>query len=215
MENECGRFLLRTLGFIRQSFHLPPSGLPETDRIFRDKKPLAQYEQLKNVNGEIHSFAARLQLHLTDAEDQGRAERVVAAVRNAMYAAKSIKDALPDLVVLSESSNDTKYAYYLTAQAVTGQVCNGITELLRDRPVDASTRLAKLYSSVTTGYTGSLQHLYRTSTTVQVREADISTMLNFNREVVTAFKSLVFAVKDYLLDREAARYFEEQPGFIH
>jgi hypothetical protein len=39
-------------------------------------------------------------------------------------------------------------------------------------------------------------------------------MLNFNREIFTGFKSLVFAVKDYLLDKEQSKHFDDLPGFI-
>jgi hypothetical protein len=39
-------------------------------------------------------------------------------------------------------------------------------------------------------------------------------MLNFNREIFTGFKSLVFAAKDYLLDKEQSKHFDDLPGFI-
>jgi len=45
-------------------------------------------------------------------------------------------------------------------------------------------------------------------------ETEITTLLNFNREVFTAFKSFVFGVKDYLFDKKQSRYFDELPGFI-
>jgi phosphate:Na+ symporter len=47
-----------------------------------------------------------------------------------------------------------------------------------------------------------------------VNETEITTMLNFNREIFTGFKSLVFAVKDFLLDKEQSKQFDDLPGFI-
>ena len=47
-----------------------------------------------------------------------------------------------------------------------------------------------------------------------VNEIEISTPINFNSERVTAFKSITFGIKGYLLDTNEAEYFDELPGFI-
>jgi len=45
-------------------------------------------------------------------------------------------------------------------------------------------------------------------------ESEISTLVNFIREPYTAFKSILFALKDYLLNAQDADKFGELPGFI-
>ncbi|MBL7721813.1 MAG: hypothetical protein JNK98_07460, partial [Chitinophagaceae bacterium] len=55
---------------------------------------------------------------------------------------------------------------------------------------------------------------YKETTAGHVNESEITTLLNFNREIFTAFKSFVFGIKDCLFNREQAKYFDELPGFI-
>jgi len=56
--------------------------------------------------------------------------------------------------------------------------------------------------------------LYKESLANRVSEVGISTLINFNRELYTSFKSILFALKDYLLTSKEAEYFGAQPGFI-
>jgi phosphate:Na+ symporter len=186
----------------------------QLDSKFSDKQTAEKYDRIKFVYGEIHSFSIRIQHTMTGKEDLTRLDRLVSSNRNCMYAAKSIKDALPDIEQLKKSSNDVKYDFFVKTQAITRNFCHDIHQLISTKSNETAVQLSKLYSEVTFGYTASLQHLYKESIAKHVTETDISTLLNFNREVVTAFKSLVFATKDYLLDKEHSKYFEDLPGFI-
>ena len=47
-----------------------------------------------------------------------------------------------------------------------------------------------------------------------IGKTEISTLINFNRELYTSFMSMLFSLKDYLLSQNEADYFENQPGFI-
>ena len=138
----------------------------------------------------------------------------MSSVRNAMYAAKSFKDALPDKEQLQNSSNEIKFAFYKETRTEVEKFCKVIQGLLKEDKQDNAKELAAIYKSVTSEYTATLQHLYKDGTAGNVNETEITTMLNFNREIFTGFKSLVFAAKDYLLDREQAKHFDELPGFI-
>lgn len=74
--------------------------------------------------------------------------------------------------------------------------------------------LTALYQSVTKGYTETLQLLYKENLANRVSEIEISTLINFNRELYTSFKSVLFGLKDYLLTVREAEYFDALPGFI-
>jgi phosphate:Na+ symporter len=74
--------------------------------------------------------------------------------------------------------------------------------------------LISIYRSTTGGYTDTLQQLYREGMDKKVNEIEITTLINFNREVFTAFKALIFGAKDYLLEQKQSAYFDELPGFI-
>ena len=173
-----------------------------------------KYDYIKFLYGEIHSYYIQMQKTTTDKEDVEKLDRLMASVRNAMYAAKSFKDALNDKEQLKNSSNEIKYEFYKETRAEVEKFCKAVQELLKEDKQDDTKDLAKLYKSVTSGYTDTLQHLYKESTAGKVNETEITTMLNFNREIFTGFKSLVFAVKDHLLDKDQSKQFDELPGFI-
>jgi phosphate:Na+ symporter len=59
-----------------------------------------------------------------------------------------------------------------------------------------------------------LRQLYKDDLESRLNVTEISTLLNFNREIYTALKSYLFAIKDYLLTEKEGDYFDELPGFI-
>jgi phosphate:Na+ symporter len=74
--------------------------------------------------------------------------------------------------------------------------------------------VTNLYRDIQNGYTQSLQELYTEAMVKRVNQSELSTLINFNREMYTAYKPLVFSVKDYVLDAKEAERFDELPGFI-
>ena len=138
----------------------------------------------------------------------------MSSIRNGMYSAKSLKDSMNDKSQFENSSNDIKFAFFKKIQSDVLEFCIGIKSLLRKEVYQVEKDLLTVYKSVTSGYTDTLKQLYKEGTAGFVNETEITTMLNFNREIITAFKSMVFAIKDYRLDRERSKKFDEMPGFI-
>lgn len=173
-----------------------------------------KYEYIKFLYGEIHGFYILLQKNVTEREENEKMNRLISSVRNTMYAAKSIKDAIPDMEQLENSSNDVKYNFYRQTRTHINGFCEKIYHLLKENPALHFEDLTALYYSVTGSYTSTLKDFYKESTAGHLSETEITTLLNFNREIYTAFKSLVFGVKDFLLNKAQSGYFEELPGFI-
>jgi phosphate:Na+ symporter len=216
MEEENRHFIAAVCHYILKCF--------EVDDKFRkqmklNKKLFEQdltnkYEYIKFLYGEIHSYYIGLQETARNKEDSEKADRLMSSIRNSMYAAKSFKDALPDTEQLRNSSNDTKFSFYEKTKEEVRKFCEAIQQLLiqeKEGPIDD---LSKIYKSVTSGYTETLQYLYKEGTAKHVNETEITTLLNFNREIFTGFKSLVFAIKDHRYDREHSKELDELPGFI-
>ena len=155
-----------------------------------------------------------MQKTTTNKQDLEKLDRLMSSIRNGMYAGKSFKDALPDKEQLQNSSNEIKFAFYKGTRAEVEKFCKAVQELIKENKADKAKELAEIYRSVTAGYTATLQHLYKEGTAGKVNETEITTMLNFNREIFTGFKSLVFAAKDHLLDKEQSKQFDDLPGFI-
>lgn len=218
LENEVKYFILHSIKFTRDVFERPEDKmLKEAIRKNNHQNNLMEhYEYLKHLHGEIHGFSVRLQNKITDDKEiTQRLEQLIAANRNTMYAAKSIKDTLPDIVQLRNSSNDIKYGFYMDTAEKVDPFCKNITTLLlKPKTLSGFDELSEIYKSVTGSYATILHQLYKENIEGQLSEIEISTLINFNREMYTAYKSYVFAIKDFLLNENQAAYFDELPGFI-
>jgi phosphate:Na+ symporter len=215
LENETRHFSFAVLDYAMNLFDI--KNLREKDMLLGEKylshSLAGKYQYIKFLYGEIHSFYIGLRRSTEHKDDLEKLERLVSAVRNAMYAAKNFKDAIPDIDQLRNSVNDIKFEFYKQTRESVSHFSEKITRLLLTgaAPVD---ELAIAYQGITDGYTATLKQLYRQNTAGFISEIEITTLLNFNREIFTAFKSLFFSAKDFLLDREQSRYFDELPGFI-
>jgi len=216
LEKETNHIIRVVCNYVLSCFELEDKLQKEIElsKKFLDSNILEKYDYIKFLYGEIHSYYIQMQKTTTDKQDVEKLDRLMSSVRNAMYAAKSFKDALPDKEQLHNSSNEIKYAFYKETRSEVEKFCKAVQESLKEDEQDDAKSLAAIYKSVTSGYTSTLQHLYKEGIARKVSETEITTMLNFNREIFTGFKSLVFGVKDYLLDKEQSKKFDELPGFI-
>lgn len=216
MEEESRHFIAAVCNYILSCFSIDDK-LKEEMKLnskFLDDDLANKYEYLKFLYGEVHSYYIQLQETAKNKEDSEKADRFMSSVRNTMYAAKSFKDALPDKEQLHNSSNDIKYSFYKMTKEEVKEFCGSIQSLLIKEQAGLINELSEIYRSVTTGYTKTLQYLYQHGTARHVNETEITTLLNFNREIFTGFKSLVFGIKDHLLDKDQSKQLDESPGFI-
>lgn len=217
LENEIYYFMNHVVAFSTHAFEgQGPVDKKALDKDFPNKTLMEQYEFIKHLHGEIHRYF--IQLYNNDSknpEDAEHIQQIISGLRNAMYAAKNIKDALPDIEQAKNSSNDTKYQFYQVARKKMEDFCNQVIKFLKEKdkkiPLD---EIADFYRDTTKSYSHSLQELYKEGLEKHVDEIEISTLLNFNRELYTAFKSLIFAIKDLRLTHHDAEHFDDMPGFI-
>jgi len=216
LEKETNHFIELVCNYALSCFEIHDKKQQGTklNKRYLENNILEKYEYIKFLYGEIHSYYIQMQKTTTNKEDVEMLDRRMSAIRNGIYAAKSFKDALPDKEQLQNSSNEIKFAFYKETRAEVEKFCKAVQELLKEDKQDKAKGLIDIYRSVTAGYTTTLQHLYKEGTAGHVNETEITTMLNFNREIFTGFKSLVFAAKDHLLDKEQSKFFDDLPGFI-
>ena len=214
MQKETDHFLQLIINYTNHIFELQPQQKNGTD--FEKKTPEEKYEFIKHLHGDILAFYVKMQSNHAQPEEDARFQRLISSVRNGMYAAKSLKDAWHDMLILKNSSNDKKYAYYEESRKRTDHFISSISELLaaKTEAPAAAEKLITLYKDIIAGYTDELSHLYKQGTIDHLNETEISTIINYNRELYTAYKSLILAVKDLLLTEKEAAAFEELPGFI-
>ena len=113
------------------------------------------------------------------------------------------------------TSNDIKYSFYTQSrEKLLNFYVRILTMLKKETRVNNFEELTAVYRLITAGYPETLQLLYKENLASAVSETEISTLINFNRELYTSFKSILFGLKDYLLTVGQAEYFDAQPGFI-
>jgi phosphate:Na+ symporter len=216
MEQEVHTFLSRFNALAANIFSFPLKEVEKTNKHWPDfvgKTPAELYEMQKRHYGELHAFISSWEVKDLSVEDLQRKDQLMNSIRNGMYAAKSMKDAKADIDHLSNSSNDAKYEFYLHLQKHAGeflQYCN----ILNSKEVVDSKALYHLFSEVQDNYQKDLKGLYDQAISRQVDALEIATMLNVHREVISAYKSAVFALKDFLLSSKEASLFDTNPGFI-
>jgi phosphate:Na+ symporter len=194
---------------------IPAQVVPMLHKEFSGHSLVAQYDYLKQLHGNAYHYYLQLQQVAQDPEEIQQLQRLMAALRNGMYAAKSLKDASLDTHVLANSSNEVKYAYYIRARSNASEFFNRVFDLLLFPAASSPFQpLRTLYQDTVQGYEAELDQLYRRTPMGTLSETEISTLVNCNRELHAAYKSLVMGMKEVLLEKGEADYFDEMPGFL-
>ena len=217
LEKEIKNFLLNAVFFANKTANAEDTAFSKSlpPHINHSKKPAEHYQHLKQLYGEVHTYSLRILDKTNDTAVIQKIEQLAAAARNTMYAAKNIKDATGDINQLSKSSNDFKYNFYLQAAAGMDEFCKKLVGLLSNgNREDNLKTLTGLYENITRNYSDVLNKLYKENIQYHLNDIEISTLINFNREIFTVYKSFIFALKDFLLDANEAARFDELPGFI-
>lgn len=215
LEKESCHFFETVIAFGQNTLQYSDEREGESAVHFTSSTPLLQYDEVKKLYGEMHHYLIQIQQRKIGAKQHERLQQLVVALRNSMYAAKNIKDAMPDIHQLGNSSNDIKYEFYLRIRKHTLNFLNAVHTLLMNAHSDNRFQsLQQLLKTVQSEYADAIQTLYREGISHKLTETEISTLFNFNREMITACKSVVYALKDFLLNAEEANYFDELPGFI-
>lgn len=217
MENETNLFIRKVIDYSIDSFDLEATIKPNhiVPKSFQRKPVAEKYDQIKQSHGQMHAFYLKLQSESTDKSETERLDQIISSIRNMMYAAKNIRDAQQDILQTSNSSNDLKYAFYQQSRERLLNFYHQVLTMIniKDREKHAD-MLSTLYRSVTSGYSATLHTLYKENMAKRLNQIEISTLINFNREIYTSFKSVVFGLKDFLLTASEAEYFDAAPGFI-
>jgi len=213
---ETRRFIFMVIDFVSNSFE---SGVKrETEQIgdnYSAKSITEKYAYLKQIHGEMHAYAVKFNKTGLNSEELEFLDRINASIRNSMFAAKSIKDSQLDIDQFRNSSNDVKYQIYAHRSEELTKFYDRIsTLLLKPDGFNAFEDMVDIYHTIQKGYTEELNNFYKDGTDFNLTVVEISTLINFNREIYNSYKAIVWAIKDYLLTKEQSQYFGELPGFI-
>ncbi len=129
-----------------------------------------------------------------------------------MYSAKGMKDIVLDRKEFSNSINNLKFGNYQLFRSQLNAFYSQILLVFLSEKRDACFEsLSKLLEETKTDYEVRINNSYKDAGKNILKEEDVSTLFNVNRELYSSCKALVFSLKDYLLDTENAEKFENVP----
>jgi phosphate:Na+ symporter len=179
-------------------------------RNFFSKTIAEKYEYLKQLQGEIQAFYLDLRTKL-EGEQQAELSQLISAVRSAMHSVKSVKDIGTNITNLRNSSKDIKYNFFIHHKKETENLYIQLNAFLSDDKKASFEELQHLFDSIQNNYSSALNTFYTEAVTAPIEKIDITTVINFNRELFTSNKAMLMAVKEIVLEEKEAEYFNEIP----
>jgi phosphate:Na+ symporter len=172
-----------------------------------------KYNWVKEHHGEIQSAY----LIFTNKHYQGEDSSLplyISAVRNAMHAAKSMKDIYHNINHLSRSSKSLKFDFFLHYQLQTLDLFRKLVSWLTPLEKPSYEELLSNNTLLEKNYQDALNRFYKEASETILDDMEITTLLNFNREGFSANRSLLMALKDLLLNASSAHDFNEKVNFV-
>jgi phosphate:Na+ symporter len=171
------------------------------------------YAEIKQIEGEILRYALLLQTQTLEAEESERLSQIIPAIRNAVQAAKSMKDVHGDLELFRGSVNDRFNAYFGQFREAAREFFEVLDTLKEaDIPALRFEALVEIKNKAESIHNRMRHRIYGEVSRGELGEVEISTLLNVNRELLVANQSLVSALGDVLLNLDSASDFASIPA---
>lgn len=170
------------------------------------------YAEIKQLEGEILRYALSLQAQALDAEESERLTQIIPAIRNAVQAAKCMKDVHSDLELFRGSVKDRFHAYATQFREAAREFFELLDLLTNaDLPALRFEALVEIKNKAEAIHRRMRQRIYDEVSRGELSQVEVSTLLNVNRELLVANQSLLSALADALLNMESAGDFASIP----
>jgi len=218
---ETLRLIDQAIALNRLSFDLPLGQSFydfDTDRagvaLFGKEPDYAEgYDGVKQLEGEILSYAVQLQEVRLSTEESERMGQVIVAIRNAVHAAKYLKDTHHDLQSFRDAVDDhfnAWFGYFRTSAEGFYDSVSGLRAA--SSPSHRFEILVELKSKNEEIHADLHSKIFKEIALDRLTELQISTLLNVNREFYLSCQSLLAALSDAILDTHGATDFESLPA---
>jgi phosphate:Na+ symporter len=124
-----------------------------------------------------------------------------------------MKNIKSDITNLSQSSKQLKYSLFTKSKEETIELYHYLYDLLKNKRLADYNELKQVFNKAETNFMKALTEFYAEAKQAQLNEIDLTTFINFNRELFTANKALIMAAKEQVLDSEHALIFNEVPVY--
>ena len=146
-------------------------------------------------------------------EQSSELNQLISAVRSAMHSVKSTKDIASNITDLSHSSKDIKFNFFIYHKKQTKKLYLQLNEFMERKKAGSFEQLQSAYNDIQHNYTTALNNFYTDAQNATIENIDITTVINFNRELFTSNKAMLIAVKDSILNEKQATDFNEIPVY--
>lgn len=215
-KKETEYFIYNSFKYNTEQFEIDSSKFlfnTEFDIINKNRKFLLKdsdekYEILKQQQGELQAFYMKLRLKL-DASQYAVLSQLISSVRSSMHAVKSIKDIRTDINNLRKSSKNYKYDFFIRHKNETEALYIKLNDLINQDSSISFESLKIIYEEILNNYTAALNIFYKTAIDAAIEDIDIAMIINLNRELFTANKAMLMAIKDFVLGEKQSEEFNE------
>jgi phosphate:Na+ symporter len=221
IERETARLIHRVITQNMRAFHPPiplPPGRPpvpgeEEPLNLRDRAFEDSYSMTKRLEGEIIAFATRLQAQPLDEPASQRLTQLLSAVREAVHSSKLLKDIRHNLEDFSASINEPVRRYLDHFRSVTTSFYGDLYGLRRSGQdtIDVED-LVEAIQEVRRRHDQMHGEIYVSINEGKLREMEISSLLNVNRETLSSNLALLMALRDFHLEPSQAETVRQLPG---
>src|SRR3989339_466604 len=207
LNKEVGLYIERVIRFNLTSFHIKPNWLINSEFEFIYQSQYAkndsielpeQYQQLKESEGEILTYYSKVMSQMKQSDEIVRINKLIEALRNAMYSAKGMKDVYQDKTEFSNSINEVKYEMYHQFQSELSEFYKLLYVSFTNKEMNNGLEsISSLLEKNKTDFDERINHIYFHAGQNMLKEKDIATLFNLNRELYSSCKAIALAVKDY------------------
>lgn len=172
-----------------------------------------KYDWLKEHHGEIQSdflLFRKKNFHQQHAE----LTVYISAARNALHAAKSMQDVSKNIYQLSRSSKSVKFDFFQQYQQETILLYEQLIRWIAKEEIPDYKKFVAVYQTIESKYQQGLNEFYKAAAQTALNDMEITTLLNFSRESFGSNRSMLLAVKDWLLNESTAQAFNEELSFV-
>lgn len=171
-----------------------------------------KYDFLKQLQGELQVFYIELRPKL-QSEEYSNVNQLISAVRSSLHSVKSVKDIGTNITNLRHSSKDIKYNFFIHHKQETEALYRQFNALITQEIPASFENLQDVFNIIESNYTSALNNFYTEAQNAALEKIDITTVINFNRELFTSNKAMLMSVKDFLLKEKQAQEFNEVPVY--
>lgn len=182
------------------------------ERKFFSKSPEEKYEFLKQLQGELQTFYLSLRTKV-QGEEYAQLNQLISSVRSCMHSVKSMKDVASNIDSLRRSSTDITYNFFVRQRSETEDLYQQLNELIEYKPKPYFEKLQSIFTVIQDNYSSALNDFYRDAQDAPVEDLEMTTTLNFNRELFTSNKAMLMSVKDFMLEEKEGEDFNEIPVY--